>query len=75
MLASADDDSPIPGAVSAAEVAGEAVANLANGPTRFVGDLLRDGAQQLGAMPRNDAVRLMIEMGGGVMGAGQKASA
>jgi uncharacterized protein len=71
VLASADDGSPIPGAVSAEEVAEQAIANLANGPTWFVGDMLRDGAQQLGAMPRNDAVRVMIEMGGGVMGTGQ----
>jgi uncharacterized protein len=71
VLARADDDSPIPGAASAEEVAEQAVANLANGPTWFVGDLFRDGSQQLGAMPRNDAVRLMIEMGGGVMGTGQ----
>jgi short-subunit dehydrogenase len=57
VLASAEDDSPIPGAVSAEEVAEQAIANLANGPTWFVGDLLRDGARQLGAMSRNDAVR------------------
>ena len=75
VLTGPDDDSPIPGAVSAEEVAELAVANLANGPTWFVGDLLRDGAQQLGAIPRNDAVRLMIEMGGGIMGAGQEATA
>jgi uncharacterized protein len=68
VLESEDDPSPIPGAVSTEEVAELAVANLANGPTYFVGDMLRDGAQQLGGMPRNDAVRLMIEMGGGVMG-------
>lgn len=58
----------IPGAVAAAEVAEQALAHLAEGPTWFVGDLLRDGARQLGALPRNDAVRLMIELGGGVMG-------
>lgn len=72
VLESEDDPSPIPGAVGAEDVAEEAVANLGNGPTYFVGDMLRDGAQQLGAIPRNDAVRLMIEMGGGVMGAGQE---
>jgi NAD(P)-dependent dehydrogenase (short-subunit alcohol dehydrogenase family) len=46
---------------------------VADGPTWFVGDLVRDGARHLRAMPRGDAVRLMIEMGGGVMGAGQEA--
>ena len=73
VLAGPDDDSPIPGAVSATDVAEEAVTHLGDGPTWFVGDLLRDGAQHLGAMPRNDAVRLMIEVGGGVMGADQEA--
>lgn len=73
VLASAEDASPIPGAVSAEEVAEQAIAQLPNGPTWFVGDLLREGARQLGAMPRSDAVRLMIEMGGGVMAAGQGA--
>jgi len=64
-----DDPSPIPGAVSAHDTAVEALDHLADGPTRFVGDLLRDGSQQLGALPRNDAVRLMIDIGGGVMAA------
>jgi short-subunit dehydrogenase len=72
VLSSEDDDSPIPGAVSAEETAATALANLANGPTFFVGDLLRDGAQQIGALPRNDAVRLMIDLGGGVMGKGNE---
>lgn len=42
-----DDGSPIPGAVSAEEGAEQAVANLSNGPTWFVGDLLREGAQRV----------------------------
>ena len=67
-LPSADDDTPIPDAVSAEDVASQAIDNLSNGPTYFVGDLLRDGARQLGSMDRNDAVRIMIEMGGGLMG-------
>jgi len=69
VLAGEDDPSPIPGAVSAHDTAVEALDHLADGPTRFVGDLLRDGSQQLGALPRNDAVRLMIDIGGGVMAA------
>jgi short-subunit dehydrogenase len=67
----AAEDSPIPGAVSAEQVAEEALANLAHGPTYFVGDTLRDGARQLAALSRNDAVRVMIDIGGGVMGRGQ----
>ena len=54
VLSSEDDDSPIPGAVSAEETAATALANLANGPTFFVGDLLRNGAQQIGALPGPD---------------------
>ena len=72
VLADPEGDTPIPGAVSAADVADEAIAHLADGPTWFVGELLRTGAQHLGSIPRNDAVRLMIEVGGGVMGAGQE---
>jgi hypothetical protein len=75
VLAHADDGRPIPGAVSAEEVAEQAIARLPHGPTWFVGDLLREGAKQLGAMPRSDAVRLMIELGGGIMGASQEATA
>ncbi len=68
VLASADDDTPIPGAVTAEEVVAEAIGNLANGPTWFAGEQLRAGAQALGAMSRSDAVRVMIEHGGGLMG-------
>jgi len=74
VLASADDDSPIPGAVSADDTAEEALANLANGPTHFVGDMLRDGAPTLLALPRNDAVRMMIDIAGGVMGPTEEAA-
>jgi short-subunit dehydrogenase len=63
-----DDDQPIPGATSAEDTAEEALAHLADGPTWFVGELLRDGSKALGAMPRSDAVRLMAEVGGGIMG-------
>ncbi len=75
LLSSPEDSSPIPGAVSAEEAAAEAVANLANGPTWFVGDMMREGAQLLAGMPRNDAVQMMIEMGGGVMGTNDEARA
>ena len=46
----------------------EALEQLANGPTWFVGDMLRDGAQQLGSVSRNDAVKVMIELGDATMG-------
>ncbi len=68
-LSSEHDTTPIPGASSAEEVVAEALANLRNGPTWFVGEMLRQGAPQLSSMPRNDAVKLMIEVSGTVMGA------
>jgi uncharacterized protein len=64
----ADTAQPVPGAASAEAVAADAVANLANGPTWLAGDDVRLGFEHLGAMPRNDAVRLMIEVAGQAMG-------
>jgi short-subunit dehydrogenase len=61
VLARADDATPIPGAATAEEVVAEAIANLADGPTWFVGEQLRQGAPLLGALPRSDAVRIMLE--------------
>lgn len=66
-LASPDDLTPIPGAASPEEVVSEAFANLSNGPTHFVGELLREGSKALGAMARSDAARVMLETGAGVM--------
>jgi len=45
----------------------EALAHLGQGPTWFVGEMLREGSKHLGSMDRNDAVRLMREVGAGVM--------
>ena len=66
-LASADDGTAIPGAATADEVVAEALAHLGQGPTWFVGEMLREGSKHLGSMDRNDAVRLMLEVGAGVM--------
>ena len=66
-LASADDGTAIPGAASPEKVVTEALAHLGQGPTWLVGDMLREGSKHLGAMDRNDAVRLMLEVGAGVM--------
>jgi len=66
-LAGPDDPTPIPGAATPAEVVAETIANLANGPTWFVGDQLREGARQLGALSRSEAVRMLLQFGGGVM--------
>ena len=68
-LSSEHDTTPIPGASTPEEVVAEALANLQNGPTCFVGEMLRKGAPQLASMPRNDAVKLMMEVSGTVMGA------
>ncbi len=67
VLPEGDDTTPIPGASTVDEVVSDAIANLADGPTWFVGEQLREGSQILGAMPRNDAVRLMAEHGSALM--------
>ena len=61
VLAGEDDALPIPGVTTPDEVVDDAITNLSNGPTWFVGEQLREGAQQLGAVARSDAVRLMTE--------------
>jgi short-subunit dehydrogenase len=66
-LASDDDGTPIPGAATADEVVSEALANLASGPTHFVGETLREGSKVLGGMARSDAARVMLDAGAGVM--------
>ena len=67
-LAGPDDTTPLEGAVSVRETVADALEQLANGPTWFVGDMLRDGAQQLGSVSRSDAVKVMIELGDATMG-------
>jgi short-subunit dehydrogenase len=66
-LASEDDGTPIPGAATPEEVVDDALANLDKGPTWFVGEMLREGSKALGSMSRNDAARMMLEVGAGVM--------
>ena len=67
-LAGPEDTTPLEGAVSVEETVAEALEQLANGPTWFVGDMLRDGARQLGSMSRSDAVKVMSELGDATMG-------
>jgi short-subunit dehydrogenase len=64
----ADFDAPLPSATPDEVVAADAIANLANGPTWLAGEDVRMGFEHLGAMPRNDAVRLMISVAGEAMG-------
>lgn len=63
-LAGEDDPAPIPGAAAAADVAATVIANLAEGPTCFMGDDLSAAAQILGSMSRRDAVEAMASAGG-----------
>jgi short-subunit dehydrogenase len=62
VLASEDDPTPIPGASTAEEAVDEAISNLANGPTWFVGEQLREGSKHLGAMTRSEAVKMMRQV-------------
>jgi short-subunit dehydrogenase len=67
-LSGPEDTTPLEGAVSVEETVADALEQLAHGPTWFVGDMLREGAQQLGAVSRSDAVKVMIELGDATMG-------
>lgn len=64
----ASEDQPPPDAAPVDEVIATAFANLSNGPTVLVGDQLRGIGQMLGAMDRNDAVKLMAQAIAGAMG-------
>jgi short-subunit dehydrogenase len=66
-LAGPDDTTPIEGASTVQQVVDEAIANLADGPTWFVGEQLRQAAQAMGSMTRSDAVRMMVQHAGGIM--------
>jgi short-subunit dehydrogenase len=61
VLASVDDEMPLPGVATVDDVVAEAIANLANGPTWFAGEQVREGAQRLSALPRGEAVRMMLD--------------
>src|ERR1700722_19827851 len=67
VIATADDNIPIAGATTAEETVAEALANLANGPTWFVGKSFRESEGQLRSMPRNDVVKAMLQAAGGIM--------
>ncbi|MEX5712184.1 SDR family NAD(P)-dependent oxidoreductase [Parafrankia sp. FMc6] len=67
VLTGPDDAVPIPGAVTPDEVVNEVIVNLANGPTLFVGEQLRQASRRLRAMTRNEAVMAIMQQSGGVM--------
>ncbi len=66
-----DPDAPLPGAATIDEVVGDAIEHLAHGPSRIVGDQLRQGLQLLGGMPRGDAVGFMMQASNATMGQGE----
>ena len=50
------------------EVIREAFENLTNGPTWIVGENMRAAAQMMGSVPRNDAVRFIMQASAASMG-------
>lgn len=65
------DDEAVADAATAEEVVADAFENLGNGPTRLVGETMRAGMRMVGALPRNDAVALMIAASAASMGPGK----
>ncbi|WP_156686088.1 SDR family NAD(P)-dependent oxidoreductase [Mycobacterium sp. Marseille-P9652] len=57
-----------PGAAAVEDVIAEAFENLANGPTWFVGESLRAGAQLLASLERRQAVELLTQAAAATMG-------
>jgi len=68
ILASADDTRPIPGATSAEETVAEAIANLQNGPTWFVGEEFRKQEAMMRSLTRREVVQVMLQMSDEFMG-------
>jgi uncharacterized protein len=68
VLVDPDDTSSIPGATTAEDTVGEAIANLQNGPTWFVSEEFRNSEAMMRSMARNDIVKAMLEHSGGIMG-------
>ena len=67
VLSDPDDPMPVAGVMSVEDTVAEALDNLADGPTLFVGDQLKTTAQYLRTVDRNEAVRLMVQGNGGIM--------
>ncbi|MDT5092378.1 MAG: uncharacterized protein QOH60_1741 [Mycobacterium sp.] len=64
----ASEDQQPSDAIPVEAVIAEAFDNLANGPTHMAGDIMRMSYQLLAAMPRKDAVELIIQATAAVMG-------
>ena len=52
-----------------AEVVRDAIEQLPHGPSRIVGEHLREGAKLLGGISRNEAVGFMVEASADAMSA------
>lgn len=66
-LLSSRDETP-PDADAVETVISEAFDNLTNGPTVFVGDMMRAAAQVMGSLTRNQAVEMLIAATAAAMG-------
>ncbi|MGE5694098.1 MAG: SDR family NAD(P)-dependent oxidoreductase [Candidatus Sericytochromatia bacterium] len=66
-LLSSPDEAP-PDADAIETVIADAFDNLTNGPTVFVGDMMRAAAQVMGSMTRNQAVQMVIAASAAAMG-------
>ncbi|OBI21597.1 short-chain dehydrogenase [Mycobacterium sp. E2327] len=64
---SSPDETP-PGSVAVADVIAEAFDNLANGPTWFVGDVMRAAEQLTSSLTRKQAVELFAQAAAAAMG-------
>ena len=75
VITSPDDASPIPGATSVEETVAEAIANLQNGPTWFVGADFREQEALMRTMSRPEVVNVMLQMAEEFMGGDEAAHA
>ena len=63
-----DPDAPLAGAATVDEVVTDALEQLANGPSRIVGEHLREATKLLGTISRNEAVAYMVQASEAAMG-------
>lgn len=69
-LLSSPDETP-PDADAVETVISEAFDNLTNGPTLFVGEMMRAAAQVMGSLTRKQAVEMFIAASAAAMGSDQ----
>jgi short-subunit dehydrogenase len=64
-----DPDVPLPGASTVDEVVADAIEHLPHGPSRIVGEQLREGAKLMGGLTRNELVGFITSASEAAMGA------